>query len=276
MEAAELLTSVVTKIYSRTEDEVKPLIFAEDGTISDKAFENLLTLDAARVTRFKAENTERFNNGHKKGKEETYKAIENTLKEKTGISEGQTIEEIIEAFVAQTSTKTGKPLTEDEIKKHPLYLAVEKDRVPKTEFERVQKEFEDYKIGIDRRQRVDTKKQQAIQFLTPDKYKFPENEDRKRFLLGEMLAKIEAYDYEGDLILKDGKRLEDQHYNPITFEKFVTGLAANYFDVLVTPPSGGAGNRNNSPLPGSVDTNYNYQTQQEWDLLFQQVEKKPE
>ena len=48
---SELLLKVATKLFNKTEEELKPLIFDEEGKELDTAFENLLYLDTARVQR---------------------------------------------------------------------------------------------------------------------------------------------------------------------------------------------------------------------------------
>lgn len=275
METNELLMSLATKVYNKTEDEVKSLIY--DGeTIRDNAFDNLLTLDAARVSKFKADQQTYFDNGYKKAQSEVLGKAEKTFKEKTGFNaEAETFEALIEQYQLEQAKNKKTTLKDEDIKVHPLYLELEKSRVPKEQYEQTRQEFENYKTKIERDKKFDIVKQKAIQVLANEKLR--EYDPKiKNNLTNLFLKEFEAYDdvnVDGDalILMKDGKRIEDAHGNIIPFESIVKSKITDYFEILKQDPKGSAGNNN----PNNNNNTFTVKSDEDFQRLTKEA-KTPE
>lgn len=284
MDSNELLLSVITKIYNKTEDEVKPLIFNDKGELTEDAFDTIVGLDVAKVTRLKKENN-KFDDGYGKGVKETAEKIEKHFKESLGVSVDGNYEAIAEAVKEQmTNTKAkGKDITEDDIKKHPYFLQMEKNYVPKVEHEKVVNEYGQYKSTIDRTLKVDRVKEKAYNNLN-NKWKvaFPQDSKRKETLVNAYIRDVTSFDdveiqEDGQIIvIKNGKRVEDAHGNVLPFDKYTEEIATGYFEFLKQDAKGGAGNKNEGG--GGATKTYSFTSKQElaeaYDKLTTDDERK--
>lgn len=247
MEEKELLLQLATKLFNKTEEEVSQIIY--DGEkIKDDSFDTLLQMDTARVKRFKDESTIRFNDGYKKAQSEIMPEIEKKIRTEFEISEEATFDELIPKVKEKIATGSKSKLTDDEVKKHPVYLELEKNRIPKDVYEQKINEFETYKTGIERQNKMSKVREKALLFLDEFKPAFPDDENIKNNLKNVYLSEFEKFDdYEisedGSIIaVKDGKRVEDAHGNPVPFKQLAKEKASGYFQFMVQTPKGGAGN----------------------------------
>ena len=248
MELNEVLMGYLTKTHNKTEDEIKALIFDGDS-LSDKALDNLLTMDAARVTRLRTESN-KFDDGFKKGQKETLTAAEKKFRETFGFEFDGGYDEMLTAF-KEHNEKAGKKssLTEDEIKKHPAYLALEKERVPKADHEKIVNEFTEYKRNIDRTMKQEKVKEHALSFLDKKNPVYPEDgtiaSNLKKAYLRDVLDFDDVVTDENSgqitAFVKGGKRVEDAHGNPLSPEKMYEQIAKGYFQFKVQTPRGGSG-----------------------------------
>jgi hypothetical protein len=278
MTVNDLFLSFVTKVFNKSEDELKPLIF--DGEeIKDQAFETLVGLDTARVKRLKSESTEKFNNGYSKGKAETAEEFEKTLREHFGISEELPFIELLPKVKEQFSAKS--KLTSDDIKMHPEYLALETSRVPKEKYEALSNEFEVYKKTIDRKIKFDKVWERAEPLIESFNADWPSDPKIKSNLKALMKKDFESFEdaefIDNDIILKkDGKRVEDEHLNPIKFPDITKGILTNYVTLKVQDAKGNAGNQNK---PGASNVQgYNFANKTEmidtYNKITDEKEKK--
>ena len=253
MTEAELLLALSTKFFNQTEDELKPLIYGEGETVLDNAFDAIAALDTARIKRLKDEQTKKYNDGHGKGKAETATEIEKYYRELFNVADEGNYEVIATAIKEQLSKKpVGKEITEDDIKKHPVYLNLEKNYVPKDIHEALVTEHTQFKTGIDRRIKIDNAKKRALYDLEsfkPDYTPYSDTPIIKQTLTDTYLREIESvddieFDEKGEIIavIKDGKRVEDGHGNVKPFSDFTKEIAGKYFKFLKQDPKGGAGN----------------------------------
>lgn len=274
MTADELLISILTKFYNKSEDEVKKAIYTEDGvTLQDNAFDTITTIDTARVTKFKTESKTGFNQGYAKGKEETRKADVAAIKEKLSIeSDSDQFDEVLEAGKVQIEEKTKEkvtPLTEDQVKTHPLYLKLEKDRVPKTELDKLKADHEAFVQRIESEKVYGTidelaiKARDNIKFIDFDRFK--DTPGILKTLDRQYLNEFRRYDYKSDggtgyillykedgfgkngLPVKKGDRVDDEHGNPMTIDKLAEEYTPNYYPVLKQKPKGSASNKDGDP-----------------------------
>jgi hypothetical protein len=244
-----VLKSFVAKAYNKSETEIDGLITDETG-VRDDGFENLLTLDTSKTKRLKGDSQTMFDKGYQKAEAEIKSKAEKTFKEKTGFSEdADNFEELLDKYIEQQTKNPKKSaLTDDDVKKHPAYLALEKERVPKADFEKVKAEFEDYKAGVSRNEKMNSIKSKVLNKFNSFQIEQIENPTVKAKRTDLFLKEFDGYDYEMDgdnvIIIKDGKRLEDDHGNLVQFDKFIENTAQEHFVFLKQSPKGSAGNGN--------------------------------
>lgn len=247
----DLLLGFATKAYNKTEDEIKALILEGDD-IKDNATQALIDLDALKVKKFKDENTKMFDNGAKKREKEIHQFWETKIKDKFPELDAQG-EELIEAlhttFEAVKVPKQSK-LTDDDVKKHPVFIDYEKKWKKEKEdaITAKEKEFVQFKTGIERNNKISIVKSKANELFNSFKPILPKDiakaENQKKMFLRE----FDEYDYEVSdtdiVIMKEGKRLENENGYPVAFDKFVKSKAEMLFEFQAQDPKGGIGNNN--------------------------------
>ena len=244
-----VLKSFVAKAYNKSETEIDGLITDETG-VRDDGFENLLTLDTSKTKRLKGDSQTMFDKGYQKAEAEIKSKAEKAFKEKTGFNDdADSFEELLDKYIEQQTKNPKKSaLTDDDVKKHPAYLALEKERVPKADFEKVKAEFEDYKAGVSRNEKMNSIKSKVLNKFNTFQIEQIENPTVKAKRTDLFLKEFDGYDYEMDgdnvIIIKDGKRLEDDHGNLVQFDKFIENTAQEHFVFLKQSPKGSAGNGN--------------------------------
>lgn len=244
-----VLMSFVTKAYNKSEDDINSLISDETGVKTD-AFENLLTLDTSKTKRLKGDGQLMFDKGYQKAEAEIKSKAEKSFKEKTGFTEdAENFEELLDKYIEQQAKNPKKSaMTDDDVKKHPAYLALEKERVPKAEYDKVKMEFEDYKACVSRNEKMSAIKSKVLNKFNSFQIEQIENPTVKAKRTDLFLKEFDAFDYEMDgdnvIIIKDGKRLEDDHGNLVQFDKFIENTAQEHFVFLKQTPRASAGNGN--------------------------------
>lgn len=239
MNEKDLLLGVLTKTLNRSEQEITELLYQKDGdeyVLKEGVVDEVLNLDSARVESIKKNAPvpkDRLDNEFKRGQKEALKKLEDTVKDKYSFDSEKLGIDLIDDIIADKS-KVTKKITDDDVKKHPLYLDLEKSRVAKDEHDRVIKEFNDFKNNIEKTQKFSAVKDKAGSLLDSMKPIVSENPAVAKTRRDDFLSKFESYDYQIDgdniIILKpDGSRLEDGHGNPLPFEAHVKNVAVlNY------------------------------------------------
>ena len=154
----DTLLYIATKQFNRTEDELKPLITDEEGNLKDDAAEVLLNLDKERIAKLKKERTDKYNEGFQAAEKKFKSHAEEVFKSKTGYDgTEETFESKFDAWYAKEKEKLAKKsqVTEDDIKRHPLFIDLETKSIPKDKYETLAKEFEQYKSTAARQQVMD-------------------------------------------------------------------------------------------------------------------------
>ena len=251
----EVLLSLTTKMLNKTDDELTALLYDKEGKLKEDAATLLIESDAARVTRLKEESTTKFNDGHAKGKSESLSKQEKDFKEKTGFVSDLTGNDLYIAYA--DSLKTATKITDDDIKKHPLFLSLETSSVPKEDYQKIMDDFDNYK--------KDQTKGTVLKDVQTDAWSdtLKRNPNIEKGVVGEQrrkdfLEKLGEYDYEivnnEKIVLKDGKRLETPHGALINFNSFVEGLANKHFTFAAQNPKGSAGNHNKNTATPQIPT----------------------
>jgi hypothetical protein len=250
-----LLVGLLTKQMNKTEDEVTALLYDKDGEnlkLKDGVADTLYSFDAERVNKLKAAQTEKFNDGYKKAQGEILTKYEQQIREKYGVQTDKTGVDLIEDIIAaKAPARSAAKLTDDDVKKHEAYIALERGKIKEYEdkINAILDEHNQYKSGVEREKKLSVVYDRAngeLDKMRPVMAKSPEvaRNQRKMFL-----NMLNDYDYDigdnGIVVLKDGKRVENKHGHAVSFEDIVKEKAATMFEFEQQSAKGGAGNQNN-------------------------------
>lgn len=225
-------------------------LYNSDGTVKDDTLTSLLQKDADRVKSLKPDTTKLANEQYKKGVREAMEKFESEFKDETGFSSEKRGVELVLEYAASIKSKAGdgKTLTDDDVKRHPAYIAMA-DKLKKEKEEAVgvvKKELDDFKSDLTKKEtfsKVSSKAEALFDSLKPILSKDPVKAKRQK---EDFINKLKGYEYEiqGDriVVLKDGKALEDDHGHAVAFDKIVKETAEQYYDFQVTDDRSGTGN----------------------------------
>lgn len=258
-----ILLKYLAKQHGITEEQAAELLYqqSEDGEGLDKtklkedALQGLLSKDQERVTALKGtvDKTAVFDEAYAKAKKEVLAKEEKKLAKKYGIEEDNLkLDKLVDSIVnkqVEAAAADGE-LTDDKVKTHPTYLALERSKTEDIESLTTKHEAEVKKIqdGYARTEALTTVKGKVLTYfddLKPVLSKDGAKAANQRQVFANM---FEAYEYQTEegqdepLVLKDGKRLEDAHGNPISLKALVQNTAEQYYDFAVQDPKGNAGN----------------------------------
>lgn len=229
-------------LFTKKEDETEEL--------NDKALDILLNDHAETVKTAKANEKLLFDNGYKKAQIEVLSKLEKDLSEKFEFKSDKKGLELIEEIVI---SKTKAPeLDEDKVKIHPLFIKTEKESAKKIKEleESFKTKFEEREKELAREQTFNTVTKKATDLLKTFKPIFGTADEAKiqnqieRLLMGDIKS-YEFLDQNGELIvMKEGKRLEDLHGKPISFEALIKENAAKHWDFEEVTGRAGAGANN--------------------------------
>jgi hypothetical protein len=218
-----ILLAVLAATLGKTEGEVKELAETENGQTE------LLNLHKEKV---KGVKDTAFNDGEKKARKEQRSKFEQEIKEAFELDSEKQGVDLVQDLVAAIRTEAKKAT--DDIKKHPDYLALERESTNKikqleTEAEEKVKAVEQQYARKDTVATVKAKALAEFEALNPILATDPAKIAKQKALIE---REIEAGNYEvveGAILIldKDGKRQEDAHGNPIKFGDFVKGVADN-------------------------------------------------
>lgn len=260
MDIKEILRGVLTTAYKMSDGEVTELL---EKTEQAEVLASILEKDKERI---KTYGQAQFQDGYKKSKKETLTDFEKSIREKYAISDdalqGEAlIESIVTAKIEEVknagggSAKKGE-ITDDDIKKHPLYLSLEaqKSKAVEEANQSWETKLKEQETTFKKQEAFATIKDLALNTISNGSFVFPEDakiaQNQKQWLLKD----LENYDYEktdnGTFVIKDGKRLEDEHGNAIKLDSFISTQAQNFFPIAKNNGGGNAGNNNNAGANG--------------------------
>jgi len=258
----ELLTGVLTKAYNKTSEEIAELLYdksadSDEVTLKEGALDLVLDLDTKRVERLKSSATldkTQIKNLRDQHIKEIMEDFEKKIKATYGYESTSKGIDLVKEIIDQVSECD---ISDEKVKQHPLYLELEKSRTTE-DYDALQNDFNDFKSNQDKISRLTKVKSNVLSIfsgLNPIQSQNPVVAQNRR---EDFLHKFEQYDYElkdgGDhLILQNGKRMEDQHGNPIKFADFVKGLAELNYDFAQSDPKGNAGNQGGNGGGSHID-----------------------
>lgn len=256
-----------------TDEELNEILYTVEGEekkLKDGFSDEIIKIMEGKIQSVKDSTKEEKENFYKKGQKEKAQELEAKFKEMTGIESDGLFDELVQAHIEQTGKKS--KLTDDDVKKHPLYISLEKERIAKADYDRLSEEFNNYKSNVSRNELLSKINDKAWNIVESNKPKKPENTVVFENLKKSFLGVLGSYNYEinGDTIVvldKDGKRLEDNLSNAIDFDKFVKSNADNWFEWNVTDARDGSGNKNTPPTAPPAG-NYSFETKADWDTAF--------
>lgn len=259
----ELITAFLAKTLNMAPESVAELLYkkSDDGAtlteeIQEDALNALLKLDSERVGKLKPDTKTLFDNGYKKAQAEVSEKWEKMIREKFGIEADVTGEDLV-MTAHQMASKPPKQ-ADDQVKAHPLYLQLEKKYQADLEAAKSegQKALEEFKTGVERRNRLSAVQQEARKYLLSRKPVLSSDATKQENQIGLFLQQFEGYDFEplkdgGFLPMKDGKRIENEHGHPVDLKTLADKVADSYFDFQVQDAKGNGGNGN---PPGGAGT----------------------
>jgi hypothetical protein len=250
-DASKLLRSLLGKAYKMPSSEIDTLL--DDQTTDDAGLSQLTELDKTRIIEIKKSNNGKsYEDGIKKGKTEALADYEKALRETYGVEGEVTGNELIDAIITAKAKPGAKEITEDDVKKHPVYQSAEKAhkqalKQVTTEWETKLNEREaQYKKG----ETFNTVASKALAKLTAMNPVMPANAKVAANLQKAFLDGLKEFDYElqdnGNriVLLKDGKVVDDGHGHSLEFDKYVEDHAAGFYEFKANNGGGNAGNGN--------------------------------
>lgn len=253
MEAKDFIKGALSTAYQLDDTGVASL-FNEDGSVKDDALDTFKELDEKRVSKLKGDpdkHKKALQDQYSRGKRETMEGFERDLKDKFGTNSDKQGIELVEEILAAKQPK-GETLTDDAVKKHPLYLQLERAReADKQEHTKTLEAKLKEKDAEHQRERITALvlEEASTEFekLRPILSKDPERARNQRKLLEDELRSI-SYQVEDNggkrtflLLDKEGNRLEDKHGHPITLAEKVKDVAGKYYDFQESEQRSSAG-----------------------------------
>ena len=175
----------------------------------------------------------------------------------------------------QKASKNKGAINDDDVKKHPLFLALEQkatkfDEVLK-EKETIKTEFDNFKNNITRQtkiSKVNSIIETEIERLNLNLDKDPVRRKNQVKLIAKEVVNI-ADDWEESennfFAIKGGKRIENAQFTPKTVADLTKEISLQYFQPLAQTPKGAAGNE-------TTTTTYNVASMDERNKLLKEVE----
>lgn len=241
MDKLKALRAFLSKVLKMTDGDIDAILDASEAT-EETVLTALLAKDATRVaTLTKSKPGQTFQDGYKKAKAEVMTEFEKEVREKYEIDDDVDITglELVASVIEKEAPEAGKKtITEETIKKHPLYIKLEKDgkkalKDKETEFATKladkEKEFKRTEVfGSVSKKALDILMELDPVLSTNPKVASNQQTDFLR-QFKEMTFETQE---DGSIIPvdKDGKPLEDEHGNAITLEDLVKEKANDRFD----------------------------------------------
>ena len=260
----EIIKTLAVKVYGMADAEVQSL-FEADGELKSDAVETLAKKDAELKKDLqkrlkeahKAELTQKWNDAYSEAKKVERQKLEQEIKEKYGVETDKFGVDLVDEIVSLASKKTG------DVKTHPDYIKLERtlqnEFVPKTEYEKIKTEYDEFGRKVQKDKvigRVTDDARKLFRGLRPVLSKDPKKAANQE---ADFLNKFHSFDYElqedgNHVVIKDGKRLENQNLNAIGFPELVKTMASEFFDFELQDEKGAVGAETQVPTSVSWKT----------------------
>lgn len=258
----EFILGLLTKTLNRSDEEISELLYqkTDDGeALKEDALDVALNLFEQKVTKIKddakVDEKKLRDEGYKRAQKEVMGTFEAELKEKydldTDLTGAELVEEVISKFKKEDSE-----LTPDKIKLTDTYRNREKElkKEARDQLKERDAEIETLKVDFEKQQVWGGVSQKILTRLDAANPAKPKNQDAAANLTRLFVDSFKDYDWqkdgEGYLPVKEGKRLEDNLGNEVSFETLVDERIPQYFDI---PKQDGKGSAGNNTGGGAVD-----------------------
>jgi hypothetical protein len=266
MDYKKILTGLLSTALKLDNGAVADLLNEENSeNTEDTILSAIVQLDSTRISKLTAGKPgQTYQDGYKKGKSESLTNLEKELKGIYGIESDKTGAELVADIISGNTTSTeGTKLTDDDIKKHPVFLQMqrvlkqEKDAAvaqAKTEVENIQKQHNSEKT-------FETVKSAALKKLASLNPILPENAEIAANLQEVFANSLKDYDYQLDgdnviILKKDGTMATDKHGNNIELDDLVTANASKFFVFQKNNGGQNSGNKNDDDKKSNKQPGY--------------------
>jgi len=254
MTVNDILTGFLGKTLNMPPEQIQSTLYKldEEGNptdeVADNALDALANAHAEHVKALKGSDAakvgeQQFKRGIKEGRE----TLEKMLRETHNVDSQATGIDLVNDIIA---AKAKVEFDDDKVKIHPLFLQME--RKAKEQIEATRTELEEriaqIESGYKRKAIIGTIQEKALANLAKLRPVLPSDPTVAQTQQRMFTQQFEAYDYESDdrgntIVMKDGKRLENDHGHPVPFEELSARIAATMFEFQKTDPKGSAGNK---------------------------------
>lgn len=261
------------KVLGMTDEEVQSLFKTDENgnqTLAENFAEVAAEKDRLRLDRIQNDHKDQLTKIHDKGYQKAQKEVmpkfESEIKKKYGYETDKVGIELIDDIVQ--SNKANSDIKD--VKTHPDYIKLERklesEFIPKDKFDEISNQFETFKTNVSKEKVVGRVKEDArkvFKSLNPMLSKDPKRAANQE---AEFLRKFESFDYQlqddgNHVILAEGKRLENENYNPKQFAEFVKEKASEIFDFA---DQGSKGNSGVDPSGGESSGNFAFKDYQDF------------
>jgi hypothetical protein len=250
--AETLLRGLLGGAYKIPKTEIDKLL--SEDTTDDDGLAQVIEGDKTRIGKLTTpKKGETFQDGYAKAKKEVLTDFEKTLREVYEVESDATGNELIDAIIAAKAKPGAKEITEDDIKKHPVYQNAEKAH--KLALKQVTTEWEtklnERETQFKKGETFNTVASKAMAKLNGMNPLIPANAKVAANIQNAFLDGLKGYDYElqdsGNriVLLKDGKVVDDGHGHSLDFDKFVEEHAAGFYEFKAN--NGGSNGGNGKP-----------------------------
>lgn len=261
MDLQKILLGYIAKQHGITEETVAELLFTkseEDETklvLKENALEILLEKDTARVETLKGSGVDKtaiFDEAYAKAKKDELTKAEKRISKAYNIDGNYKLDDlvakVVEVKVAEATE--GTELTDEKVKLHPTYLALEKLKNEEISTLTTNHEAAIAKINDDnvKKEIWQTTKVKILDYFDGLKPVLSNDGAKAARQRSDFATKFQTYEFQSQegqddpLVIKDGKRLEDAHGNPVTLKNLVEQTANQFYDFAVQDDKGNAGN----------------------------------
>lgn len=239
MELRKILTGFLSKTLNMDDGKIAELLDAENAT-EEQVTKALLDFDVSRVAELKKSvDQAKFQDGYKKAKGEVLSELEKELKSSFSFDGTEQGVDLVKAIVTKASTggNGGKGnLTDEDVKKHPLFLNLQDAHAKKAQ--EIETQWQEKYTNLENTHKKDVTvagiKSKAFSVLDGLNPIYPTTEAVRNNLKNTFAKTFEGFDYQEvdgrTLILENGKVKEDLHGNRVDLDSFIKETAANYFE----------------------------------------------
>lgn len=254
MDLSKILTGLLSKAYKLEDGKIAELL-KEDANEND-VITSILEIDTQRVDKLKtAGDGGKFQEGYAKAKKEVLTDFEKSLKEQYDLKDSDKMGQDLIAEILTTKApgegKTGGEITDDDVKKHAAYQAMEKNfkKQLADAQEKATEKIAEVEKNFKRNETFYTVKENANVILESLKPILAKNPTVANTIKNQFFNELKGFDFERQedgtfLVMKGGKVVEDKHGHSVGFDEIIKSIAGNYFEFQENNGGSNAGNQN--------------------------------